>query len=420
MTARQRVVVVDVSRLRSLGHVPGVSLLCAALASVSEAEPRAETAFPHTAEPPPALDAAQILEPPGFELKLVRTRFTAYDQRGRGYQSQEGPRSGPGSETLRVFQTQAELQVAQGPDITHRLWVPVDIVTSASTNANDRYYAEPDIISTASAQTFGAEAEYRVSVREGGDNTWTGGVAGHQGETISAWRISLGYQRELANDNATLGLTLNQVLDWFPEFELGGNRLGRVSRSSSNINLQLSQLLSPTTVARASYGFTHQQGVLTSTWNSVPTLAGERVREQLPERRERHVASLALSQWLPWHGALHLDYRRYQDSWESLAHGIETRLLQEIGSWLLLGINYRYYTQNGVRYFTTATAADSTLHTADSDLAPFHAQTLGFSVAADLPSPPLGDLFLALGYDYYFRSNELTVDVATWASGFRF
>jgi hypothetical protein len=362
-----------------------------------------------------------ILEPPpAVELELVQTRITAYEQKGYGFQSQAGPLSGPGSETLHVLQAQAELVARQGERVTHRLWVPVDVVTSASANATDRYYAEPDIVSAASAQTFGAEAEYEISLHSPAGPTWSGGVGYHIEEILNSWRLSLRYEQPFAEDNTTLAVGVNQVLDWFNRFDLGGLRIGRASRSSTNLNVSVSQLLSPTTIVGVGYGVTFQAGELGNTYNTVPSDDGERVLEALPPSRRRNAASASLTQWLPWRGSLRLSYRFYVDDWAVTANSVETELLQRVLPWLVLGASYRYHDQSAASFFTTRGSAAAPLLSADSDLDAFVSQTVGGSARVDLGAGRLGDLFLSLGYDHYFRSNDLRVNVATWASGFRF
>src|SRR6187402_1138249 len=210
-------------------------------------------------------DAEVLSGRPYVAVERVETRITAYDQKGFGYQSQAGPRAGPGSETLHVLQGQGEFVLRQGDAITHRVWVPVDMVTSASANAIDAYYATPDVISTASAQNVASQVQYELSVRAAPDTTITGGVAFHHEENFLSWLFSFGYERSLAEDNATLAISVNQVLDWFDAFSLGGYRNGRASRSSTNLNTSLSQLLSPTTVLSLGYGLTIQTGELGNT-----------------------------------------------------------------------------------------------------------------------------------------------------------
>jgi hypothetical protein len=366
------------------------------------------------------VDEDVLASKPASSVELVQTRITAYDQHGHGYQSQAGPKLGPGSEALHVLQVQGEFVMHQGDRLTHRVWVPVDLVTSASADASDRYYAKPDVVSRASAQNLGAEVDYQLTARADADTAWTAGAGMHYEENFLSWLYSLEYQRSLAEDNATLSLSANQALDWFDAFYVGGTRAGRTSRSTTNFNASVSQLLSPSTLAAVSYGFTLQRGELSNTWNSVPAVNGERVSEILPRGRDRHAASVSLLQWLPWQATLELRYRFYRDDWEVTAHSFEGRLRQRLFGHLVLGANYRHHVQTGVFCFTTLTPLVSSYRTADSDLGPFDADTLGGSVELDLRTASLGTLFLTFGYDHYFRSDGLRVNVATWASGFRF
>lgn len=376
---------------------------------------------PASAEGGSFSDADVLGQKPAVKVDLVQTRISAYEQNGHGYQSQAGPLQGAGSEKLQVLQVQGEFVMEQGDRLTHRVWVPVDLVTSASANAIDKYYAKPDVVSTASAQNMAQEVQYELSARADAHTTWTGGVGFHHEEPFLSWLYSLEYQRSLAEDNATLSVAANQVLDWFDAFALGGTRRGRASRASSNLNLGLSQLLSPTTLAAVSYGVTLQRGELSNTWNTVPLAAGGREAENLPRERVRHAASVALQQYLPWRGALRLRYRFYRDDWDVTAHTLEAELRQRVAAWLFLGASYRYHHQTSVSFFTIdAVPALSPYATADSDLGGLFTQTLGGNARVELPTARLGMLFLSFGFDHYFRSDKLRVNVATWATGFRY
>src|SRR4030095_9515862 len=136
----------------------------------------------------------------------------------------------------------------QGENLTHRVWVPVDLVTSASADASARYYAPPDVVSHSAAQNVAAEVDYQLGVRAGPETTWTAAAGMHYEENFLSWLYSLDYHRSLADDNATLTRSAQQALDWFDSFRLGGQRSGRTSRSTTTFNVGLSQLLSPSTL----------------------------------------------------------------------------------------------------------------------------------------------------------------------------
>jgi hypothetical protein len=85
------------------------------------------------------LSDAEILgTPSSFRIESIRSALTAYWQRGYGYQSRAGPPSGPGLQTLGVFQPQVEVVARQGERVTHTFWLPVDIVSAASPTAVDK------------------------------------------------------------------------------------------------------------------------------------------------------------------------------------------------------------------------------------------------------------------------------------------
>src|SRR5262249_32308876 len=149
-----------------------------------------------------------------------------------------------------------------------------------------------------------------------------------------------------------IAASVNQYLDWFDELDIHGTRFLRLGRSSTNLNLGITQLLSPTTIGHLDYGVTLQNGTLGNTWNAVPLTTGEFGQEIVPNFRQRHALVGRLAQWLPWHGALHFYYRFYVDDWGLLAHSAETELYQRIGPWLWVRFTYRVHQQNGVRFFT--------------------------------------------------------------------
>jgi len=362
------------------------------------------------------LSDEQILgPPPGLHVDSARLRFTHFDQEGRGYQS-KADRHGaylPGSERLRVEQPELEVTALQGK-LSHRLFVPVDIVTAASSDALD-------VTTSASrmneAATFDLTSDYRPSPELDGMVH----VAFHVEEPYRSWQVGGGLSRALADDNAVFSVSVHQLLDELDRFDIRGNRFGRVYRSTSNANLGLSQLLSPTTVASLQYGGTFQHGELSNTWNAVPLQLGTLGREYLPRTRGRHALRARVAQALPWDAALHVSYRFYADSWHVVAHSLEYALYQRLSRVFYLRADYRVHSQNAPAFWMLHANLSDNPRTADSDLASLTAQTVGGAAALDLPlRGGVRELHIDLGYERYFRSNDLRVNIYTCAVGFRF
>jgi hypothetical protein len=379
-------------------------------------------AAPATAEP--LFD--RVLERPlPVVIESLRMRYTHFEQTGRGWQSQAGGLEEPGSEAAVIEQPQIEMVAKQGQKLTHRIWAPFDVVTAASPDAVDATKDGAgrivDAVSTASRvneaggleifSTYQLDPKSTLSVRSGF----------HLEEHFRSFTLGGGGTRSFADDNAVLGISLNQVLDWFDRYDHKGNRLARVFRSSTNLNLGLTQLLSPTTIVTVNYGLTVQSGELGNTWNAVPLVGRMYGGEILPHMRQRHAFVGRLAQWLPWKGAMKYFYRFYVDDWGLQAHTAEVELYQRLTSWLYLRGNYRYHWQSGVDFYTERGSTSNFLRTADSDLSRFSAQTVGILAAVDVRFVKrLRDLHLDFGYERYFRTNSLTANIYTCSVGFRF
>jgi hypothetical protein len=362
--------------------------------------------------------------PPPYVIESVRVRYTHFAQSGLGYQSAAGPPGLPGSEWARIEQPQAEVTARVGERITQRIWVPVDAVTAASPDHSrfNQPYDFVDTVTTASRSTLTGTLDTLTTYRADRATDVTFRAAFHIEEPFESWIMGVGAARSFAEDNTVVGASLNQIVDWFDRFDLDGNRHGRAMRSTTNVNLDVTQVLSPTTLANLSYGGTLQRGELSNTWTSVRLADGMRGTEVLPDSRLRHALAARVAQWLPTDGALQASYRAYFDSWGIGAHSTEAVLMQRIWAGFSLRANYRYHWQSAPDFFTiAANPAGTGYRTSDSDLASLHSQTWGGSARLDLPLVKgARDLHVDLGYERYVRSNNLTVLVTTCALGFRF
>jgi hypothetical protein len=378
---------------------------------------------PPVAEPPSVLDDARILghDRYGFRVESVMTRVTAFEQTGTGYQSQAGPLLGAGSEHATILEPQAEIVAKQGDRLTHRFTVPLDIVTAASPDAVDRHRDKVDAISSASRQNYAGAFDWTATYKVDRDSDVSIRSGLHLEEPFRSWQSGLAYSRALADGSTTLSTSVLAVFDWFDNFDTLGFRSGRTNRSSTTGSIGITQLLTPTTLFIANYGFTVQKGQLGNTWNSVPLASGKRGAELLPSERVRHAFVARASQFLPWNGALKLYYRLYDDDWGIIAHSAQAELMQRVLPFLYVGALYRFHRQTGVDFFTTSAPRAALLRTADSDLAELDAQTFGGKVVLDVPLD--GDirvLHVDIGYERYVRTNDLQMNVLTWSTGYRF
>lgn len=368
-----------------------------------------------TAHADPASDAAILGSAnEGARIDELRLRMTSYYQNGHGYQSPAGSLSGPGSERALILQPMALVGIRQSARVHHEVVVPVDIVSAASVNAID-------IMTHASGvnEAIGVELTSRFDVTH--EDQVVSRLTWHEEEPFGSGSFGLGYTRSLADDNATLGVSGQATFDRFDYLQHNGGRYGRRNRTTLNGNVSLSQLLSPTTVFDANYGYTFQQGTLQTTYNSVPLASGlARTGELFPHSRSRHALEARLAQHLPaTHTTLRAAYRYYFDTFELTAHTLELELHQYLAPRFIARGSYRYYTQTGVDFFTTAFAVDGAAtqpRTADSDLAPFHGSEFGLKLLWLAP----GQSTLDVSYFHYGRSNDFRANIISFGYGDRF
>jgi hypothetical protein len=371
------------------------------------------------AQEPPASDA-QVLGSADATLRIqsVSTRITGYNQYGLGYQSKAGPFSGPGSERLLVFEPQTEVIATQGDRITHRVWVPIDVVTAASPHS---YQPTADVTSGASRKLEGGTLQWTTTYRvdKPTEVALTSGL--HLENPFRSWNAGLSASRAVADENTVVSASAVGILDWFDRFYINGVRDGRAERSTTMASLGVTQVLSPTTIANVNYGLTLQSGELGNTWSVVPLVNGQRGAEVLPSSRTRHALVGRMSQFLPWNGALRLYYRFYADDWGVVAHSTEGQIMQRLTPALYVGVLYRFHTQTGPFFFTTLAPDDASLRIADSDLAPLQSHTIGGKIVGDVRVRGLvRSLHYELEYDRYFRTNDLQMDIVTCALGLHF
>jgi uncharacterized protein (DUF736 family) len=387
-----------------------VAALLAVLLSAREAEAQ-------------RLDPKEILVPqeaPYFRLVSVATRLTAYSQYGNGYQSKAGPIGGPGSQRLTVFEPQLEVVAKQGERLTHRVWVPVDVVSSA--DAIDRDRRPPDVTSSASRRNEAGTIDWTTTAQASPSTTLGVRNAVHLEEEWRSWTGGLTLGHTFDEQSSTLSLAATTVFDWFDAYDSTGKRIGQRTRSTHTASLGLTRVLTSTTIAEASYGVTLQAGELGNTWNAVPSVGSSYVLEQLPASRLRHAVVGRLAQALPWDGALKVYYRLYTDDWKINAHSLEGQLLQRLTSTIYVGFGYRFHTQTRPDFFTLRAAADAPLRTADSDLDTFRAHAISGRISFDVPLTPPGPraLHADIAFEHYRRTNDLLVNVVTCATGFSF
>jgi hypothetical protein len=153
--------------------------------------------------------------------------------------------------------------------------------------------------------------------------------------------------------------------------------------------LNLTQILSRSTVCDLSYDVVYSKGFLSDPYRQVRVIddaGGTVVVDELhPSRRTRHAGTLRLTQFVPGIRASLIGfYRYYGDTWKVRSHTAELKFNKYVFKDLVFAATYRYYTQTGAsfyqpRYVGSEYAAEA-YRTADYKLKPFSANNFGLSL----------------------------------------
>ena len=192
--------------------------------------------------------------------------------------------------------------------------------------------------------------------------------------------------------------------------------------------LNVTQVLSPTTVMDLTYDIVYLKGALSDPYRQVKVIddlgATLIVDELHPARRTRHAGTIRMSQFIPSiRAAVIGTYRYYGDSWSVKSHTGELKLNKYIVADLVFGADYRYYTQTGSsfyrdRYVGSAFAVGE-YRTADYKLKAFASNNFGLSLtfmlralgraSADLDF--LENSSIEVMYFRYFNSLDFSADI---------
>ena len=159
------------------------------------------------------------------------------------------------------------LRVRQNSKVEHTVTLPIDVITSASTDAIDA-------TTSASRHNEAGTLQVETRVKSTEDDTLKFTYGGHGEEWFASVFGGVGYTRDLAQDNATITARIDGSFDWFTPYGPvpggafpPGNRFD--FRGGVGGNVEVSQILNPTTWVKAGYGIAWQKGDLLTPWNSV-------------------------------------------------------------------------------------------------------------------------------------------------------
>jgi hypothetical protein len=197
------------------------------------------------------------------------------------------------------------------------------------------------------------------------------------------------YSQEVFNGNTTLTLRGQYNSDQVGEILDDGTVYNKPKTTYAGV-ASLSQILSPTTVLDLAYDYMNLTGFQSDPYRLVTVRDANGVAVQTnelhPSLRTRQAATGRISQMIPAiEASLIGSYRYYFDDWSVHSHTVELRLNKYLLKDLILGFDYRYYTQTGAYFwknnYNGQQYLGNALRTADYKLKPFSSNNVGFSLS---------------------------------------
>jgi hypothetical protein len=352
-----------------------------------------------------------------WAFESMRYFFGVFVQEGHGLQSQAGAVDSRGSEDMWVIEPIAAFSFRTNSRLSHEVVFPVDIVTAASPDALD-------VVSGASRhnQAFALDI---TSTYKADDFDLTFRWGPHFEENLRAFSAGPTLTFHFLEDNTVVALSGYVVADAFDPITPYGKDGGQAARVALSGNLDLTQVLSETTLADFSFGITTQSGDLQTTWNSVIARQPAdpygnttvRVTEEFPDNRIRTATQLGLSQHIPAsHTTAKASYRLYVDETGVIGNTGQVELYQYLAPWFYARAHGRLHHQNAINFWVPYLDEPVTgdgARTSDSDLERLVSREAGLKLVFLRDKAPAelraNDSF-NLSFLHYQRSNGLTVE----------
>lgn len=352
------------------------------------------------------------------KLKLEEINFVS------SYYHQEGNNSavtgGIGTEKLTDLGTTLDIKLSTYDHRKRKHTIVgelgVDVYTSASSDKIDPY-----TISSASTSDVRVYPSIAYSVTNDQKRT-TYSIVGSVSTEYDylSKGIGAGWSKLSKDKNREFAVKAQAFLDTWSvilpiELRSNNRRDKKEPRNSYSTSFTLSQIVSKRMQLLLLTDFAYQSGQLATLYHRTYFNNGSHQAESLPDQRFKFPVALRVHYFAGDRFIFRSYYRYYHDSWGLRAHTFDLETPIKITPFISLSPFYRYYTQQGVKYFAPYQehSLGEVYYTSDYDLSTLSSQLMGMGIRL---SPPGGILGIAkanaleLRYAHYKRSTGLTAN----------
>jgi hypothetical protein len=355
------------------------------------------------------------------KLKLEEINFVS------SYYQQDGNNSavtgGVGTEKLTDFATTIDVKFTKygashiKKTITGELGI--DVYSSASSDKIDPYTVSS--ASSGDVRVYPSIA-YAITNEEKGSTISVNGSVSSEYDYFSAGG-GLGWSKLSKDRNREFSARAQVFLDTWTvilpiELRSSSAVSGTKPRNSYSTSFTLSQILTKRLQMILLADVAYQTGQLATLYHRTYFTDGSHTVENLPDTRFKIPLGLRVNYFLGDRYILRTFYRYYKDDWGLAAHTLEVETPIKITPFFSVSPFYRYYKQEGVKYFAPYQQHElnETYYTSDYDLSTLNSSMVGMG----LRYAPPGGIFgatkfnaMELRYGHYDRSTGLTSNIIT-------
>ncbi|MBS0001009.1 MAG: DUF3570 domain-containing protein [Cyclobacteriaceae bacterium] len=339
---------------------------------------------------------------------------------------------GTGTEKLTVFSPGLYIKRTAGRN-TYALKGGVDVISSASTDNIDY------VVSSASKRDARGYEQLDFSRSFSGDKLILGGGAGFSIESDYFSRaIRLNAEYLPSHKMCTYFLNVQMFFDdlrWgrlkeplkliYPSELRYKEWFDIYRRNTYAFNSGLTQIIGKRNVIGIFFEFSFQSGLLSTPFHRVYFADNSLAVENLPTSRTRTAFGFKWNSFIGGNVILKNRVDYYSDDFRIRGAGFDHETVIKISPRISMGPHFRFYLQNGSRYFAPYSEhpPDETFFTSDYDLSEFQTYLLGLN-AKYSPNGYLGKnlLFnhLTFRYSYFSRTDNLYAHIFSLVLNGRF